>query len=219
MPAERIAVWGAGGHGRVIADLILTLGHELAGFIDRDPARLGQPAGAGLAPVRWDEGEFRRGVAAGYYPDGISAVALGLGDNEARSAAFALLGNRPLATLVHPAATVSRSVQLADGTVVLAGAAINHGARVGAGVIINTHAVVEHDAELGAGAHISPGAVLAGAATVGPEAWIGAGAILLPGIRVGARAIVGAGAVVTRDVPPDIIVVGNPARFLRSRNA
>ena len=45
---------------------------------------------------------------------------------------------------------------------------------------------------------------------------IGAGAVILPGITIGARAMVGAGSVVTRDVEPGTIVVGNPARFLRS---
>ncbi|MCS7072396.1 MAG: hypothetical protein NZM00_12895, partial [Anaerolinea sp.] len=54
------------------------------------------------------------------------------------------------------------------------------------------------------GAHIEAGAI------------IGAGAVLLPGVRIGARALVGAGAVVTRDVPPGVVVVGNPARILKA---
>ena len=55
------------------------------------------------------------------------------------------------------------------------------------------------------------------AIVVGDDAWIGTRAIILPGRRIGARAIVGAGAVVTRDVPDDAIVGGNPARVLRYR--
>jgi len=45
--------------------------------------------------------------------------------------------------------------------------------------------------------------------------WIGGGAILLPGVRVGRNAVVGAGAVVSRSVPPDTVVAGNPARIIR----
>lgn len=51
--------------------------------------------------------------------------------------------------------------------------------------------------------------------TIGEDVWIGGGAIILAGATIGDRAIVGAGAVVTRDVPDDAVVVGNPARQLR----
>ena len=47
------------------------------------------------------------------------------------------------------------------------------------------------------------------------KAWIGAGATILPGVTVGENAVVGAGSVVTRDVPPDTIVAGNPARIIK----
>jgi acetyltransferase-like isoleucine patch superfamily enzyme len=48
------------------------------------------------------------------------------------------------------------------------------------------------------------------------DVWIGAGAIILRGVRIGARSVVGAGAVVTKNVPPDVVVGGNPANVLRS---
>jgi len=51
---------------------------------------------------------------------------------------------------------------------------------------------------------------------IGEDVWIGAGAVILPGVTIGARSIVGAGSVVTKDVLPDSIVAGNPARILRS---
>jgi len=50
-------------------------------------------------------------------------------------------------------------------------------------------------------------------------AWIGAGAIILAGVRIGRNAVIGAGSVVTKDVPPDTIVAGNPARILRGTSA
>ncbi|WP_257001035.1 sugar O-acetyltransferase [Terribacillus saccharophilus] len=51
--------------------------------------------------------------------------------------------------------------------------------------------------------------------TVGRNCWIGAGAILLPGISVGDNTVIGAGSVVTRDIPPNVVAVGNPCRVLR----
>jgi acetyltransferase-like isoleucine patch superfamily enzyme len=50
---------------------------------------------------------------------------------------------------------------------------------------------------------------------IGDGVWIGARAIILPGVTIGSRALVAAGAVVTRDVPPDTLVAGNPARIIR----
>lgn len=52
---------------------------------------------------------------------------------------------------------------------------------------------------------------------LGEDAWIGARVIILPGIHIGNRAIVGAGSVVTKDVPDNAIVAGNPARIIRQR--
>jgi acetyltransferase-like isoleucine patch superfamily enzyme len=51
--------------------------------------------------------------------------------------------------------------------------------------------------------------------TIGSHVWIGAGATILKGVTIGDNAIVGAGSVVTRDVPPNTIVAGNPARIIR----
>ena len=51
---------------------------------------------------------------------------------------------------------------------------------------------------------------------VGDDVWIGAGAIVVSGVTVGSGSVIGAGAVVTRDVPPGVVVAGNPARVLRA---
>jgi maltose O-acetyltransferase len=52
--------------------------------------------------------------------------------------------------------------------------------------------------------------------TIGDNVWIGGGAIILPGVTVGENTVVGAGAVVTRDLPANVVAVGNPARVIRS---
>jgi maltose O-acetyltransferase len=51
--------------------------------------------------------------------------------------------------------------------------------------------------------------------TIGDSVWIGGSAILLPGVTIGERSVIGAGAVVTKDIPPDVVVAGNPARIIR----
>jgi maltose O-acetyltransferase len=51
--------------------------------------------------------------------------------------------------------------------------------------------------------------------TVDDDAWIGAGALVCPGVSIGARSVIGAGSVVVRDIPADVVAVGNPCRVLR----
>ena len=51
---------------------------------------------------------------------------------------------------------------------------------------------------------------------IGDNVWVGAGAIILPGVTIGKNSVIGAGSVVTKDVPPDVIVGGSPARVIRA---
>ena len=53
---------------------------------------------------------------------------------------------------------------------------------------------------------------------IGANCWIGAGAIILPGITIGDNVVIGAGSIVTKDIPANVIAVGNPCRVLRKAN-
>jgi maltose O-acetyltransferase len=52
--------------------------------------------------------------------------------------------------------------------------------------------------------------------TIGDNVWLGGGVIVCPGVTIGANTVVGAGAVVIRDLPPDVVAVGNPARIVHA---
>jgi sugar O-acyltransferase (sialic acid O-acetyltransferase NeuD family) len=200
-------VFGAGGHGRVVADCAFEAGKRLLGFVDDGVApgtRIGELAV--LGPASW--------LAQSH-----AAVLLGIGDNAARERVAGLVRSfgLQLESVVHPTAAVSSGAELGEGTVVLALAVVNTGARVGRGVIVNSGAVVEHDVAIGDFAHVSPNATLGGAARLGARAHLGLSACVLPGKSVGVSSVVGAGAVVTRDVESSQIVVGVPARMLASR--
>jgi sugar O-acyltransferase (sialic acid O-acetyltransferase NeuD family) len=207
-------VYGAGGHGKVVADLVLAAGRErLFGFIDDcvPPGSLvlGHPV---HGPWAWLASRAAHGPVG---------IVLGIGDNEVRARiARAVAGiGVEVVTVVHPRATVAPSAALGWGTVIMAGAVVNPDARIGEGVIVNTGAAVEHDVVVRNYAHISSGAALGGGSELGAYAHLGLGGVLLPGVRVGASAIIGAGAVVTRDISDHLIAVGVPARVLRSVRA
>jgi sugar O-acyltransferase (sialic acid O-acetyltransferase NeuD family) len=205
---ERVVVYGAGGHGKVVADVLLAgRRYQVLGFIDDDASRagtaiLGLPV---LGTAAWLEREGRLASIA---------VALGVGANEARRAVAerCVEWGTPLIVAVHPRAVVAPSARLGAGTVVMAGAVINPDARVGRGTIVNTGAVVEHDVVVGDWAHLSPNATTGGTARIGASVHLGLGSVVLPGVSVGEGAVVGAGAVVVRDVPRGVTVVGVPAR-------
>jgi sugar O-acyltransferase (sialic acid O-acetyltransferase NeuD family) len=202
-----VVVFGAGGHGKVVADVLLAANEDVLGFLDDSAAVgtlvLGLPV---LGGASWLEDH--PGVR----------VALGIGSNEARArvaAACEARGAR-LVAAVHPRAVVSPSARVDEGAVVMALAVVNPDAVVGHGAIVNSGAVIEHDCVLGPFAHVSPNAALGGGCSVAAFAHLGIGATMLPGTSVGERTIVGAGAVVTRALPAGVVAWGIPARVGRA---
>jgi len=212
MTWSRLFVYGASGHGKVVADILLRSNTaSFEGFIDDCESLVGTQL-LDLPVV--GTGRYLQEQAAKHNV----AIALGIGDNTIRqkiSERCQVLGIQ-LATAIHPKAVVAPSATIGIGTVVMAGAAINPDARIGAGVIVNTGAVVEHDVVIGDYAHLSPNAATGGGSSLGALSHLGLGAVILPLVSVGSSTIVGAGAVVNRDLPGGVVAVGVPARVHRT---
>lgn len=214
LQGRRFLIWGGGGHGKVLADLIRAVQGTVVGYIDADAAKLDTVVEPGGARVVLLQQDFTAVLADGSFPDGSDALALAVGRNEVRLDCLRQAGDSWAPPLIHPSAVVSPSAQVGRGSVVFPGAVVNAAARIGDAVIINSGAIVEHDCKIGDGAHISPGAVLAGGVQVGERSWVGAGATVIPGVRIGDGVIVGAGAAVIRDVEGGLKMVGVPARLI-----
>lgn len=200
-----LAIIGASGHGKVIADAAVARdGCGVVFFDDAWPGRIG--AGPWLVEGRTTDllGSLDR----------FDSVIIGIGDNRTRLTKLAEItsAGATVGMILHPNSVVSPYAQIGAGSVVFAGAVINVDAQLGRGVIINTGATVDHDCVLGDGVHISPGANLAGNVTVGEASWVGIGAAVKQGVAIGKNVMVAAGAVVIRDVPDGVTVMGVPAR-------
>lgn len=208
---RKLAVIGAGGHGKVVAELAAALGTygEIVFLDDRAQSSINGFPVIGttlllensLSPEQYD-------------------VAVAVGNNRIRrqiAEKAATLGFS-LPVLIHPNAYVSPSATVGQGSVVMAQAVVQAGSVLKDGVIVNTAATVDHDCLLDAFVHISPGAHLSGNTHIGEESWIGTGACSRQQIRIGSRATIGAGAVVVRDVSDGMTVAGNPAKPLPRKN-
>jgi UDP-perosamine 4-acetyltransferase len=209
-----VLILGAGGHGRVLMDILRSNGGTLLGILDRDAALHGTQIDD-LAVLGDD-----RLVAK--YAAGAVLLANGLG-NRARSGDSGLGARRALFTafkangyqfvsVVSRDATVSPRAILEEGCQIIARAVVHPGCVIGANAIVNTGAQVDHDCIIGAHSHVAPGAVLCGNVTVGVGSHIGAGAVVIEGVKIGAGAIVPAGCVVTREVIAGATVSGQSYR-------
>lgn len=200
---RRLAILGAGGHARVVADAAEAAGWTVPGLFDREA-----PPGDWPWPVLGDAEALIAQTSA------FDGVVVALGDNALRLDWTLRLAAQglTLATVIHPTAWVSPRATLGGGTVILAQAVVGTGARLGRAVIVNTGASVDHDCTLDDGVHVSPGARLAGGVTVGERGWIGIGAVVREGLSLGQAVRVGAGGAVIEPVQDGQTVVGVPAR-------
>lgn len=198
-----ILVVGAGGHGKVVADILVQQGKIVTGFVDDDPSLRGQ--------MRLKLPVIGAIEDCDHYNDHV--LACGIGSNAARKTVAERIGANAdrWISAIHPSAIIAPSVSLGHGVVIAAGAIINPDAVIGDFAIINTGVTVDHDCEIGAYCHIAPGVNLAGGVRVGQGTLVGIGASVIPCRNIGQWAVIGAGAVVTADIPDHVTAVGVPA--------
>lgn len=202
-----LVVFGAGGHGKVVAEVLRASGESAVGFVDERRAAGDRVAGLPvLGNLDWLKSHPCR-------------VALGIGDNALRAIAADAVRDAgcSLVIAVHPSAVVAPSASIDEGTVVMPCVVVNPDARVGRAVILNTGCVVEHDCVVEDFAHLSPRVAIAGGCKVGTLVHLGIGVTMLPSRSVGARSVVGGGATVVHDLPADVVAIGTPAR-VRAEN-
>jgi len=194
-------LYGASGHAKVIIDILLSQNIDVNGLYD-DNENLEELLGI---PVLHDE------VIS-------SPLIISIGNNKTRMRIVNLL-NVEFGTAIHSSSIISNNTTIGVGTVVMQGAIIQSGVVIGKHCIINTGATVDHDCILQDFVHISPNTTLCGNVIIGEGTHIGAGAVIIPNVKIGKWCVVGAGSVVTRDLPDNVLAVGNRCKIIKQINS
>jgi sugar O-acyltransferase (sialic acid O-acetyltransferase NeuD family) len=201
---KSIAIMGASGHCKVVAEIALEEGYDNIVFVDLNPTidMLGE------YPVADEDTDLDNFINEKY------DFIVGIGDAKIRRKAQEKLISKGanVVTLVHPSAVIAYDAKIGVGTVVMAGAVVNPGTTVGDGVIINTCASVDHDNMIGDYAHISVGAHTAGTVAIGDNTWLGIGAVVSNNLSICSNCVIGAGAVVVKNIIKEGTYVGVPAK-------
>jgi sugar O-acyltransferase (sialic acid O-acetyltransferase NeuD family) len=201
---QELIVYGGGGHGKSVIDLIRTSGiYHIHGVVDD-----GIKPGTSILGVQVLGG---RQVLPELHSQGIrqavNAVG-GIGDITNRIKVFQSLAENGFVcpTISHPSAVIEPSANIAPGVQVFPQAYVGSEARVGFGVIINTGAIVSHECILEAYTNISPGSVLAGDVKIGQGSLIGMGVTVNLGVKIGENSKIGNSATIKSDVAAGSII-------------
>ena len=203
---SRLMILGAGGHGKVVAEIakLMEKWDDIV-FLD-DNEKLREVNGI---KVIGQFNDYR------IYKDRYNYAFVAIGDNELRLKLIENLKKEGLLipALIHPFTSISDNCQIHEGTAVMAGAVINTNVIIGRGCIINTSSSIDHDGVLEDGVHISPGVHLGGTVKIGKHTWVCLGSNIINNVIIGSNVIVAAGAVVTENVPDNVMVAGIPAKI------
>lgn len=195
-------VFGASGHGKVIIEILESMGESRIEVWDDAPK-----------PPMW---EYEVQLPAETGKAIADQMVISIGVNEIRKkVAERFAASVKFGVAVHTSAHVSKRAEVGEGTVIMANATVNADTKIGRHCIVNTCASIDHDCVLGDFSHVSPNATLSGDVHIGEGTHLGAGASVIQGVRIGKWCTIGAGTVVIKDIPDYATAVGNPARIIK----
>lgn len=209
--SKDLIIIGAGGDGRVAAQIVEDIGDEwnLLGYLDDDPEK--QSIEINGFPV------LGKIPDATKYHNCYFVILLGNPQNrfiKKRYVSKLGIDLENYATLIHPSATISKYIKIGRGSVILPGATISPNVEIGNHVYIGK-AHVSQGTKIGDYVLMVNLAAIGGKVTMEEGCYIGQNSAIREGVTIGKWSLVGMGSVVVSDVPAYHVVVGNPAKILR----
>lgn len=208
--SKKVIIFGASGHAKVIADIVIKSGDEVVGFLDDNLDIQGNIIINGLKVLgTTNEENVNKYIDDCYF-------IIGIGGNRIRKIINDKYPNIKWYTAIHPNATIGIDVKIGEGSVIMAGAVINPGTVIGKHCIINTCSSIDHDNIIEDYVHVSPGTHIAGTVRVGEGTWICAGVTVINNVTIGNNNIIGAGATVIKNITDnDSTFVGVPVKKIK----
>ncbi len=194
---KSIYIYGASGHGLVVADIAKACGYEKIIFID--------------------DGENQYLTFEEIKSNNKISIAFGIGDNKIRHKLFYKVEKFEfnIVSLIHPSAAISPNVRIDTGTVIMPKVVVNSNSKIGKGVILNSACIIEHENEIKDFVHISPGVSLGGDVLINEYTHIGIGSSIIQGLSVGENCIIGAGSVIVNEIGNNKLAYGNPCKEIK----
>ena len=193
--SKRIYIYGASGHGLVVADIAKSCGYENIVFLDDDTSK---------GFLKFEDIKENRD----YH------ISFGIGNNQIREKLYKKVKENGFftPTLIHTSSIISPSAKIEEGTVVMPNVVVNAKAYIGKCVILNSSCVVEHESIIGDFVHISPKVAIAGDVKIGNFTHIGIGSSIIQCLEIGKNSVIGAGSVVVKNIPDFKKAYGNPCK-------
>ena len=195
---KKLAIIGAGGHGKVVGEIALLNKYKSINFFDDD---------LNLSKDKFpfsivDTTDFLEECRNNY-----DAFFVAIGDNKIRSDKIEWLKKLKvnIVSLIHPNATISKFTHIEIGTCIMANAVVNAGSIIKEGVIINTSASVDHDCIIDSFVHISPNSSISGNVKIEKFSHLGTGTCVHPGVHISSNVKTAIGSKIFSDISPDTV--------------
>lgn len=204
-----IIIIGASGFGMEVLWLARRLGRNISGFLDDTVEKQGkQIMGAPVLGLIDQCGKHEN-----------NEFIIAIGSSRGRESVVSRIQDCAVveyATLIDPSAIVDKDVSVGEGCIICAGVICTVGIEIGRHTIINLNSTVGHSVRFGDYVTVAPNVSISGDIYLNSLVEVGTGAVLREKLEVGVGAIVGMGSVLTKSVDGNKVVVGNPARVIKS---
>jgi sugar O-acyltransferase (sialic acid O-acetyltransferase NeuD family) len=196
---SKIAIFGYGGHGKVVEDIAKISGYKKIYLYDD------KVEGIKI------KGNFNNLLNSKI---DFQNIFIAIGDNNTRKKYASKIEKKfKLNTFIHSRSFISQNVIIGNGSIIMPGVTINTNVKIGKGCIINTGAIIDHETEIGDFVHIGPSVTIGGQAIVGDLSWIGIGANILNNVNIEDKVIIGGGSLVNKNAKSNKTYFGVPAKL------